>query len=212
MRTVNAVWNWLKQAPRWQMPEYEAHELLPAERYPTLKGAFAVTVIAVLIAWTEINIEGVNGWASALPCWRPNPEAWYVWVWSLVMGDKPMDGYHAAAFALWDFIFLAPFFFGAKWSWRALAAAVMWMHLMPIHEDFQWFVWNDNYGLANFDADHILWHKVWVGPVPIDYPLMIGKALVFSLFAPHGLKGGLKAVGLLLLTTGILVALSFLRV
>lgn len=208
----DSIWNEIKQWPRWQMPEYEAHELRPHERHAIIKGVVAITVIGLLIAVMEINIEGAHGWARDLPCWRPAAnDVWYVRVWSLVMGDKPMDGYHVAAFALWDFLFLLPFFFGVKFSWRAGFAAVMWMHLMPIFEDFQWFVWNGHYGLARFDAAHIPWHTSWIGLVPTDYPIMIGKALVFSLFASHGLKGGLKAVGLLLFATATLVALSLAR-
>ena len=50
--------------------------------------ALLVHWIAVCIACLEVEVEGVNGWASKLPTWRRRC--------ALLCGSRPLTGYHVA--------------------------------------------------------------------------------------------------------------------
>jgi hypothetical protein len=51
-------------------------------------GAFMVFLAFILALW-EIQIEGKDGWAAKLPCWRLE-KGWLV----KLTGGRPITGYH----------------------------------------------------------------------------------------------------------------------
>ncbi len=123
---------------------------------------FLLTLSAAL-AFLEIQIEGKNGWASNLPCWRIE-KGWFVRYFN---GGKPLTGYH-----LWldifELLFLHfPLLF-TSWTWRFECLVIGFLLALWQIEDFLWFVFNPHYGLKNFKPEKISWHSRWWGPMP-DY-------------------------------------------
>jgi hypothetical protein len=124
---------------------------------------------AILALW-EIQIEGKDGWAAALPCWRLNNTGL-----SKFTGGRPVTGYH-----LYMTIFLIgmmhlPLFFAA-WSWRLECLLLGFYIGMVMIEDFFWFLFNPHYGIRNFRRGKIWWHKRWWGPVPELYWILLPLA------------------------------------
>ena len=147
----------------------------------TVGYAVYLFVLCIVLALLEIQIEGQNGWASALPCWRPKPEsriaAWY----SRVMDGKPLTGYHIAIFSLVLIVLHQPFFTGVRWSIVKELEVLSAYFLVAVCWDFLWFVFNPAYGLKRFKPEFIGWHRDWVGPLPVAY--ISGFSLSLLLFA-----------------------------
>lgn len=137
-------------------------------------------VIAVIISILEIQIEGKNGWAKNLPCWRPKQKRLPVKIISLFQGGKEVTGYHLALNLLEVAIFHFPFFAGADWNIARQMQILSCLPLFWILQDFTWFVWNPFYGLKRFNARSIPWHKKWAGPVPADYLVGILFSVIFA--------------------------------
>ena len=117
-------------------------------------------VLAVILALWEIQIEGKNGWAGNLPCWRIRKK-WIV----KILGGRPLTGYHFFMITFLTFMIHLPIFF-TVWSWRLECLLLGFLiGLLPI-EDFLWFVLNPHYRLKNFKRGKIWWHQRWWGPVP----------------------------------------------
>ena len=125
--------------------------------------AFLLT-LSTIFALLEIQIEGKNGWASSLPCWKIE-KGWFVhYFW----GGRPLTGYHLYL-NLFELMFLHfPLFFTA-WSWRFECLILGFLLAMWQIEDFLWFVLNPNFGLKKFKPEYIPWHPGWTGPVPTCY-------------------------------------------
>ncbi len=121
-----------------------------------------MVILAVILAFWEIQIEGKNGWAGNLPCWRIKTG----WVVKL-LGGRPLTGYHICLNIFLVFVLHVPIFFTA-WSWRLESLLLGFLIGILLVEDFLWFVFNPYYGLKNFKPGKIWWHKKWLGPVP-DY-------------------------------------------
>ncbi len=136
--------------------------------------AFMV-VMAVILAFWEIQIEGKNGWAGKAPCWRIEKE----WVVKL-MGGRPLTGYHFfMTIFLIAFVHLPVFF--TVWSWQ-LEILLFGFYLgMVLIEDFLWFVFNPNFGIKNFKKGKIWWHPKWLGPVP-DYYWFTAAIVVLLIY------------------------------
>jgi hypothetical protein len=142
---------------------------------PTILG---VLVIAFFLANVEIQIEGAAGWAANLPTWRVKSNWWLEIFW----GGREMTGYHAWIFPCITLFFHFPFVFLGHWSWRSEARAIGCILLFWISEDFLWFVFNPDYGIAKFSPGNIPWHLHWWGPAPTDYWVFLSiSAALFSL-------------------------------
>jgi len=114
-----------------------------------------ILALAVILALWEIQIEGKNGWAEKLPCWRIE-KGWIV----RVMGGRPFTGYH----------------------WRLESLLLGSLIGIMVVEDFLWFIFNPHYGLKKFKKGEIWWHKNWWGPVP-DFllpALILACILIYS--------------------------------
>jgi hypothetical protein len=63
-----------------------------------------VSLLGLFFAMTEIQIEGANGWACALPTWRIEKH----WLLDVFWGGRPMTGYHAWIFPFMFLVFICP--------------------------------------------------------------------------------------------------------
>ena len=125
-----------------------------------------VVLTAYVFARVEIEIEGPDGWAAALPTWRIKNR------WTKIFyGDRPLTGYH-----LWLQIFVfamahMPLALDIwHWSWAVELKIIGFIIVFFIVEDFLWFVVNPAYGIRRFKAEHIWWHApTWWWCMPRDY-------------------------------------------
>jgi hypothetical protein len=68
--------------------------------------------LAFLLAFWEVQIEGMDGWAAKLPCWRID-KGWSV----KLTGGRPITGYHFFMTLFLIAIVHLPLFF-VPWSWQ----------------------------------------------------------------------------------------------
>lgn len=135
-----------------------------------------VLILALFFAETEIQIEGANGWAAALPTWRIEKHLLLDIFW----GGRAMTGYHAWIFSFMFLVFHLPQIVWGCFSWRIEARCLAALMIFWIAEDFLWFVFNPAFGLARFSREQIPWHKHWLLGVPTDYLtyLLLGGLLL----------------------------------
>jgi hypothetical protein len=135
-----------------------------------------LVITAFLFALVEIQIEGPNGWASALPTWRFESR------WSrLLFGNRTITGYHVFFHLFVLSLLHVPYAIGALQfsiviELRILAFALLFWVL----EDFLWFVCNPDFGIAAFRPERAWWHAPnWWWLMPRDYWLFtpLGIAL-----------------------------------
>jgi len=129
----------------------------------SLKFSLYLAAIAIVLAYFEVQIEGPNGWASALPTWR-NESPNLTWIF----GGRPITGYHVALNILLLLFFHWPFVF-TKWSFSNETKVIAAFTLLAVVWDFLWFVINPNFGLKKYNSDNVWWFKNWCCGVPIDY-------------------------------------------
>jgi len=136
---------------------------------------FYVFLMCVALAYLEVQIEGPNGWAAALPTWRTlDPRL--TWVF----GGRPVTGYHVGLTA---FILLAlhwPILF-KSWTFVDECRVLHSYAMMAFVWDFLWFVLNPSFGLARYDATHVWWFRNWFLGVPVDYLIAAGAAVFLRL-------------------------------
>ena len=122
-------------------------------------------VLAIVFALWEIQIEGKNGWASALPTWRKE-KGWIV----KLLGGRPLTGYHICMVSF--LILMLHFIFCfTPWNWGKELLIIGFFFGFLLVEDFCWFVFNPAFRLKGFTKDNpdLWWHKTWWGPVPDFY-------------------------------------------
>lgn len=139
-------------------------------------------VFAVVLACIEIESEGRWGWAEKAPTWyRTTGIA--ARLYGLLMGGKPLTGYHAFMFFMPVLLFHVQFFSGVAWTLdRELVAWAMYFSWCVLW-DFLWFVLNPHYGIKEFRKSRIWWHaKSWwiFGRLPFDYILGWMISIVFA--------------------------------
>ena len=80
--------------------------------------------ILLLFAWAfclagiEIEIEGGYGWAQRLPTWFLK-RGLTGRIYGVVMGHRPLTGYHVFAFSIPVIVLHFPYVMGADWSLSA---------------------------------------------------------------------------------------------
>ena len=119
-----------------------------------------IVLVSLFLALWEIQIEGKNGWAEKLPCWRIEKG-----LIVKIMGGRPLTGYHFFMMLFLGTIIHLPFFL-TPWSWRGECLAIGFLLAVLTLEDFLWFVLNPAYGIKTFRKGRIPWHKKWLGPIP----------------------------------------------
>lgn len=122
-------------------------------------------ILAFFFAQVEIQIEGANGWAAALPTWRVEKH----FLLDLFWGGRPLTGYHAWVFSFMLLAFHLPLAFTRTFSWRVEARIVGALMLFWIAEDALWFILNPAYGLTRLSPEYVTWHRHWWGGLPTDY-------------------------------------------
>jgi hypothetical protein len=135
----------------------------------------AVAILALFFANVEIQIEGADGWASALPVTFRVEEHWLL---DIFWGGRPMTGYHAWVFPFMAMAFHFPMVWSFRWSVRLEARALACISVFWIIEDGLWFVLNPAYGWSRLTPEHIPWHVNWFLGLPTDYWTFTGAALV----------------------------------
>jgi hypothetical protein len=83
--------------------------------------AIYLFIIALVVAFLEVQIEGKHGWAAKLPTWRPDQRRWYSRLWQVFAQGKDLTGYHLGINFLVLLIFHYPFFAGLPWAYTAEA-------------------------------------------------------------------------------------------
>lgn len=135
-----------------------------------------VLTTATVFALLEVQIEGSNGWAAALPTWRID-NRFTQWL----CGHRPLTGYHFYTHLLVFMLLHSPFWMSMTvWSWAAEARVIAFLTLFYIIEDFLWFMFNPAYGIKRFAKQHIWWHAPsWWWIMPRDYwmGLLLGGTL-----------------------------------
>jgi hypothetical protein len=143
--------------------------------------ALFLLAAAASFALLEIQIEGGAGWAANLPTWRLDTR-----LTRLLMGGRPLTGYHLWCHAFVVVVAHLPFGLGfVDWSFRGEARVAAFVILFWIIEDFLWFVLNPGYGIRSFRRDRVAWHaSAWWWIMPREYWIFlpVGIALyVWSL-------------------------------
>jgi len=134
-------------------------------------------VLAVVFALFEIQIEGKDGWATKLPCWRKED--------GLIVklsGGRPITGYHIVMVTFVILIFHFPFLF-AHWTLATEFLVLGLLFETFLLEDLFWFVFNPYFGLKRFKKGEIWWHTRWWGPVPSLYYYMAAVSILFMVLS-----------------------------
>jgi hypothetical protein len=136
-------------------------------------------VASLLFALIEIQIEGPDGWASALPTWR------YERSWTRrLLGARAVTGYHLYVHLFVLLIAHLPYALGlVRPSMPAELRILSFVILFWVLQDFLWFVLNPAFGIRRFHPAHVWWHAPnWWWIMPRDYwiftPLGVGLYLL----------------------------------
>ncbi len=157
-------------------------------------------ILALVLAALEVQIEGADGWAAKLPCWRPRGR-WYVKIYSKVLSGKEVTGYHVFVF-LFAFLMLhLPYVWGVPWTAHTEFQTLSVFFLFVVVWDFLWFVINPHFGVRKFHPGCATWHKIWLGPAPVDYFGALTLSFLFHVLRVYvGAGVGYGAWGLTVLT------------
>jgi hypothetical protein len=129
-------------------------------------------IIATILAYFEVQVEGPNGWAGLLPTWKTiDPRI--TWIF----GGRPVTGYHVSLNILLMSFFHWPLLFN-KWSIVFEAKTLSVFALLATIWDFLWFVINPNFGLSRYNSDNIWWFTHWFLGIPVDYYLGLLMAII----------------------------------
>jgi hypothetical protein len=91
-------------------------------------------------------------------------------VYGVVMGDRPLTGYHVFAFTIPLLILHFPFVFGVDWSLSAELSTIAIFFAMAVIWDYLWFVNNPAYTVKRFRRGNVWWFDVpWIWRFPLDY-------------------------------------------
>lgn len=124
---------------------------------------FFVFVIITAFIWAllEVQIEGKNGWAGALPTWRFKVYVKYIW-------EREITGYHVYLMTFIALLLHSAFLY-VSWSLKIELKIIAFFIILGVVEDFLWFVLNPAYGLKNFNRETVLWHTMWFLRIPTFY-------------------------------------------
>ena len=126
----------------------------------------------------EVEIEGGYGWAERMPTWYLK-RGRLGRLYGIVMGHRPLTGYHVYVFIIPIVLLNLPFVYGVDWSLRGRAARrsrrtsrsrSIW--------DYTWFVLNPAYTVRRFQRGNVWWFEgPWIGRFPLDYYVGIGLSV-----------------------------------
>jgi hypothetical protein len=152
-------------------------------------GELEVGRTVVLFLWAfglaaiEIEIEGGVGWAERLPTWY-RKRGRLGRVYGLVMGGRPLTGYHVYAFTIPLLILHLPFAMGVEWSLSAELLTLATYFVIAVVWDYLWFVMNPAYTVARFRRGSVWWFSVpWIWRFPLDYYLSVALSIALAALA-----------------------------
>ena len=133
-------------------------------------------LIGVALAFLEIEIEGKNGWAAALPTKR-------IKLWWYTKLGKEITGYHLVLQIFLLLFMHLPLVLEKRFSLELEMVIISQYLLFIVYWDFLWFVFNPHYRLKNFKKGGIPWHTAWFLGLPIEYWLgIIGFLIIPTIF------------------------------
>lgn len=124
-----------------------------------------ILITSLIWALMEIQIEGKNGWAAALPTWRYKVYIKHFW-------EREITGYHVYLMTFIVVLLHSVFLF-VQWSLKLELKVIAFFFLLAIIEDFLWFVLNPNFGLSKFNRVDVPWHTMWFLYVPSFYWILM---------------------------------------
>ena len=172
----------------------------------------------LLFAWAfglagiEIEIEGGYGWAQRLPTWFLKRGV-VGRAYGVVMGHRPLTGYHIFAFAIPVIVLHFPFVMGAEWSLAAELRTIATFFAIAVVWDYLWFVLNPAYTVRRFKKGAVWWFEVpWIWRFPLDYYTGIGLSILLAGLAAWSAGDEQPLVGHLWVLAGsaVLVAATVL--
>jgi len=130
------------------------------------------------LAGIEIEIEGGVGWAERLPTWYLK-RGLTGRIYGIVMGQRPLTGYHVYAFTIPMLILHLPYVMGVDWSVAAELRTIATYFVLAVIWDYLWFVLNPAYTVRRFRRGNVWWFEVpWIWRFPLDYYLGVGFSIV----------------------------------
>ena len=136
---------------------------------------FAI-IAAASMALLEVQIEGKNAGASALPTEEIDNE-----ILTMLVGGMSLTWYHVYARLAVLIMPHAMFFFGVPWSRKMEAAILSSLCFIAPLEHFFWVLFNPYYGLQAFNSANTQFS--WLGPVPAFYWICGAIGTIFLLLA-----------------------------
>ena len=125
------------------------------------------------LAGIEIEIEGGVGWAERLPTWYFK-RGLTGRVYGVVMGQRPLTGYHVYAFTIPLLILHLPYVMGVDWTLAGELRTIATYFVLAVVWDYLWFVLNPAYTVRRFRRGNVWWFEVpWIWRFPLDYYLSI---------------------------------------
>ena len=109
----------------------------------------------------EIEIEGGMGWAERLPTWYLK-RGKVGRVYGIVMGQRPLTGYHVYAFTIPMLILHLPYVMGVDWSFARELITIATYFVLAVVWDYLWFVMNPAYTVARFRRGNVWWFEITV--------------------------------------------------
>ena len=132
------------------------------------------------LACIEIEIEGGYGWAERLPTWWLSRGV-VGRVYGVVMGHRPLTGYHVFAFTIPLVILHLPYTMGVEWTVAGELRTVATFFALAVIWDYLWFVLNPAYTVARFKRGNVWWFEVpWIGRFPLDYYVAVGFSIALA--------------------------------
>lgn len=138
---------------------------------------------AFCLAGIEIEIEGGYGWAERLPTWFLK-RGLTGWVYGVVMGHRPLTGYHVFAFAIPVIVLHFPFVMGVEWTLAGELVTLAIFLVIAVVWDYLWFVLNPAYTVRRFRRGAVWWFEVpWLWRFPLDYYSGVALSVVLAALA-----------------------------
>ncbi len=132
------------------------------------------------LACIEIEIEGGYGWAERLPTWWLSRGV-VGRVYGVVMGHRPLTGYHVFAFTIPLVVLHLPYTMGVEWTVAGELRTLATFFALAVIWDYLWFVLNPAYTVARFKRGNVWWFEVpWIGRFPLDYYVGVGFSIALA--------------------------------
>lgn len=135
------------------------------------------------LAGVEVEIEGAYGWAERMPTWYLK-RGRVGKVYGMVMGHRPLTGYHVYVFIIPVVLLNLPFVYGVDWSLAGELRVFATYFALAVVWDYLWFVLNPAYTVRRFQRGNVWWfEQPWIGRFPLDYFLGVGLSIVLAALA-----------------------------